>query len=99
MRKVTTVAASNVGKVRGNNEDNFFMNGETLFSEGTETIFSTNETDKDGLYAVCDGMGGEDHGEVASAMAVDTMRMLYDQIKESDETIDDLIDRFTREAN
>lgn len=27
-----------------------------------------------GLYAVCDGMGGEDAGEVASAMAIDAIR-------------------------
>ncbi len=45
---------SNKGKVRGNNEDFFYV------------------PEKDGIqvFVVCDGMGGENAGEIASALAV-----------------------------
>ena len=68
-------SATNVGKVRKNNEDNYYVNG--VFKESTETLeYSTYDTGvKDNnLYAVCDGMGGEEYGERASMLAVSTLR-------------------------
>lgn len=68
---MTAAACSNIGCRRTNNEDNFCLNGQYMQRE---------EMDKGGLYAcraegkaifaVCDGMGGEDAGEEASLLSV-----------------------------
>ena len=60
------------GRVRGNNEDNFYLNGSLMqrnkMDEGA--VLSGSCQDKVQLYAVCDGMGGTDCGEDASYRAV-----------------------------
>lgn len=67
-------AATNVGRIRRNNEDNYYLNGiykkdvDILCDSACDTIKDTN-----GLYAVCDGMGGEEYGEQASLIAVSTL--------------------------
>ena len=68
-------SATNVGKVRKNNEDNYYVNG--IFKESTETLeHSTYDlgVKDNNLYAVCDGMGGVEYGEKASMIAVSTLR-------------------------
>ncbi len=64
--------STNVGKLRKNNEDNFYANGRIL-SEDVSDDFSetfTEEITDFAVYSVCDGMGGESCGEVASLAAV-----------------------------
>jgi serine/threonine protein phosphatase PrpC len=60
---------------RSNNEDNFLVSKNISAGEWS---FDANETlsldDKGALLVVCDGMGGMNAGEVASAIAVDTVR-------------------------
>ena len=60
-----------MGKVRSNNEDNYFINGsycpkEKMNDEYQESIISQDAVQ---LFAVCDGMGGEQDGEIASFTA------------------------------
>jgi PPM family protein phosphatase len=54
-----------VGKVRDHNEDTLFTMTAVLSDNETELPF--------GLFMVADGMGGHQHGEVASGTAVRTM--------------------------
>lgn len=70
--KIDAAVCSNTGKVRKNNEDNFYFDGlymdENLRNQGA-FYHQTNENSVQ-LYAVCDGMGGEEGGEDASITAV-----------------------------
>ncbi len=72
--QVRIVGATDVGLIREHNEDNFIIvdlgSGETNFLEPRDITL----TDKGAMLVVCDGMGGAAAGEVASHMAVESMR-------------------------
>ena len=99
MSMIISAALSNIGRVRENNEDNYFINGVTLSLEMAEPGAVADETEGAGLYAVCDGLGGGEHGELASAIAVDTLRETFSRMKDQDVAVDKVIDWFTHTAN
>ena len=73
--KIHGAAQTHVGNVRANNEDNFYL------CEHIRTDISQKEaqyqcTARDSLFlaAVADGMGGEAFGELASLLAVQSLR-------------------------
>jgi protein phosphatase len=70
---VTEASCTDVGSQRDHNED--FYGSKTIITQeespGKKTISVR------GLYLVCDGMGGHSAGEVASAMAVDTLQSYF----------------------
>lgn len=66
-----------IGKIRKNNEDNFFFDGKCLEqeNEGLRNIACMEGRLKNGTcVAVFDGMGGENYGEVASFTAARAMQ-------------------------
>lgn len=72
--RIESIALTHEGRVRENNEDNYFVCGKykkevLLNRHGTER----NEICEEYLYAVCDGMGGEAFGERASLIAVEAL--------------------------
>ncbi|MBD2057759.1 serine/threonine phosphatase [Oculatella sp. FACHB-28] len=64
---------TDIGRQRDHNEDYFSVQTETekLESPTGRTLHAR------GLYILCDGMGGHAGGEVASALAVDTLRQYF----------------------
>lgn len=54
------------GRRRNNNEDNFYASTIDFKEDSINTVYKG----KRGLYVVCDGMGGHESGEVASAKAI-----------------------------
>lgn len=67
--KLSAACISDKGKRRHDNEDNFYFDGVFMSAEsdGTEECLTLEKKPDDGvLLAVFDGMGGGDHGEVAS---------------------------------
>ena len=72
--KLKSAAGTHVGKIRSNNEDNYFLNG-IYKKDICENIRcdESKEQKKRNIYAVCDGVGGEDAGERASLLAVETL--------------------------
>ena len=64
-------AITHVGSVRSNNEDNYYVNGKFKKNNNIPTEGYTDTNVRDAyIYAVCDGMGGEYFGEIASMIAV-----------------------------
>lgn len=82
---LTVSAVSHNGAVRENNEDNYSINGS--YREIDDLVVSYDEDLKaDGLLLeVCDGMGGEAMGEVASEIAVKHTSELLQALRQSSE--------------
>lgn len=81
---IEAVCGCNVGRVRKNNEDNFYFGGRMLPQEnyGLKMIYSQKiDSDEMPLFAVFDGMGGEEAGEVASFLAADAAYQCAEQLK------------------
>ena len=73
--KVSSAVGVHTGLLRENNEDNFYYNGIYLDESNREIpiVYSENRESNIQIYAVCDGMGGEESGEVASLIASETL--------------------------
>ena len=62
------------GKVRKNNEDNYYINGKYLpMIHGDSPLETGQVCDGPAVFAVFDGMGGEERGEAASYLAAKTL--------------------------
>lgn len=78
---IEAACGSSIGKVRGNNEDNFLFDGKLLPQENqgqTPPLYLYGEFDADVCMAVFDGMGGGDFGEVASHTAAEQLKALLE---------------------
>lgn len=65
---------TDIGRQRERNEDYFAVHSEVKKLESP----SGRSLQAKGLYILCDGMGGHAAGEVASALATDTIRRYFD---------------------
>lgn len=69
----------NTGKVRKNNEDNFFFDNRCLEEENSglkNPVFMTKVLKRELCVAIFDGMGGESFGEQASFAAASAMQSM-----------------------
>lgn len=86
MTKLLISAITDKGKIRSNNEDNFFFDGVYL-PENTENMKEPLQLQKgmkeQVLLAIFDGIGGNSDGEKASYVAAKAMQEEYSSIKES----------------
>lgn len=97
MGKLRYYYTSNIGKCRKANQDNFYSNGHFLPSDnqGTDGILKGKALLGDHpIFAVFDGMGGEECGEMAAFLASETMS----EFSFGEDMASDL-DAFCREAN
>ena len=78
IQKIIFSYRSEIGSVRKQNEDNFFCSGKML---NQEKISLHGATETPCIFAVCDGMGGEAHGELASFTVVNVLNEHSERIK------------------
>ncbi len=69
------VGCTDVGRQRDHNEDTFYIQTQLNIAQMPE---SQQLQAARGLYILCDGMGGHAAGEVASALAVQTLRDYFE---------------------
>ncbi len=102
MKKLTAnvCAVSHSGKVRNENEDNYNLNGRSTadgeLRKGSAYIQNLNEPF---FMAACDGMGGENYGELASGLAVTTVTRHASNIFESGEEFSAAISNCLNDCN
>ena len=88
---------SETGLVRANNQDNFFCNGIYMSPSEREKPFFLNGVAKvPCIFAVFDGMGGHDCGELASLVAAETLAQHAGKIREGSH---EDVDAFVKDAN
>ncbi len=87
-------AETNVGLVRTNNEDNFIVNPDPTVENNwfvpadAEQVITMGENGC--ILVVADGMGGMNAGEVASDLAVTSIREAFSKVKNFDDIKDDI---------
>jgi len=77
--RVESSVITHVGLVRKSNEDNYYVNGKyKSLGGGAAEGYADRVQRNSYVYAVCDGMGGESFGELASMIAVKTLAVYQD---------------------
>jgi protein phosphatase len=74
MAKIQTVAKTHVGQVRDHNEDTFIVGLDPVSDSWLLSFVEQDVHDKGAVFVVADGMGGENAGEIASEIAVQSIR-------------------------
>jgi protein phosphatase len=93
---ISVFVKSNVGKRRQNNEDNYYLDGNYVDSASDVCAKSFDKSEL--IVCVCDGMGGEEAGEVASQIAVESVGKCYNNLLESNLS-DEAVIQFAEYAN
>jgi len=99
--KMNYSAQSHMGKIRANNEDNLYCAGVFLTPETCDAPFAlSGETAIPCVFAVCDGMGGQEDGEFASFTAAGLLSELETAVKNAPfDKIDGSVQEYVTKAN
>lgn len=97
-KREDAVCLTHIGK-RENHEDNFVFSGKILPQERQENMANSGITylladasSRIQLYAICDGMGGHNAGEIASRICAQMLSEIEGDLQ-SCRTLEDVIDR------
>lgn len=96
--KVTIQALTDVGRVRDHNEDNFIVCPDLAEKSWLLTDHPHPLSSKGCLLVVADGMGGTNAGEVASEIAVDTIRHTFDALEIEEQPAESQIRAYLQQA-
>lgn len=92
---------SDVGRVRKNNEDNLFYCNKYMMHGCSGNPYSiAGECRVPAIFAVFDGIGGENNGEMASFIAARTLSAFYGELCQSDpQNYNQIIDTYVVSVN
>lgn len=99
---IKAACGCNKGKIRKNNEDNFYFAGRCLEKEnnGLRHPVTFEDSNNNGLiFAVFDGMGGENFGEFASYAAARELQQFLKNTSDFFVSEKDYLDRLTKQLN
>lgn len=92
--KIISAGGTHIGNVRTNNEDNFYINGYYKNDPYQDIEAAEDDAQREYYtYAVCDGMGGECSGEIASLKSLKALRSF------DGPGLGEVMNVFTQEAN
>ena len=80
---ISAACGCDIGKIRKNNEDNFYFDERCLAENNNglkHTVTMERSLEKECCVAIFDGMGGEQFGEIASFAAADGMRGIVEEL-------------------
>ena len=92
--RLSAACLCNMGRVRGNNEDNFYFDGRTMPLDHTsldKPLLQDVSTSPFAAFGVFDGMGGEENGEVASFVAAETFKDKCRWLREASAAMNDAV--------
>ena len=92
--------ATHLGYYRSNNEDNYFADEFGTSPVENSSLFHELSLKERRVFAVCDGMGGEDLGEEASLISVDTLAEFAPILKNALQSdLHDIVNKYASDAN
>ena len=98
--KANVCAVTHSGRIRKENEDNYSLNGRLTATGDLKKGSAFVQTMKEPFHlAVCDGMGGESYGDIASGIATETIAAHAANVYESGEDFSFAISNSLVEAN
>ncbi len=99
MKSYQITVAEHIGKVRRNNEDNFYVDGLGI-STGNNAVHKIWLSQKNAVFAVCDGMGGENFGKEASWLAVSILAQFSPKLNQADsDQLTNIVNQYVKETN
>ena len=97
--KCKTVVCSSVGMKRNENQDNFYVNGFINEEQKHYILKSFFSSKAEQVLCICDGMGGEKYGEVASYIAVKKLMSYKDRYSNLIKGFDEHMNAYAQSAN
>lgn len=92
-------AVTHAGRVRRENEDNYSLNGRMTTTDLRKGSAYVQHMTEPFHLSVCDGMGGESYGELASGIAVETIAAHASRIYDSGEDFSFAVSNCLDDAN
>lgn len=86
--RVEACYITNVGKIRKNNEDSLLLNNLVVSETNLERVGCVASSEERQIYAVADGMGGHQRGEVASRTVLEMIKDKYVAVEDTGDLID-----------
>lgn len=98
--EIRVSVSSHNGKIRDNNEDNYFVNGIIRDIDENIVDFQKTLSTRNVLLEVCDGMGGESCGELAAKIATECSTELLNKLQiTSANNISCIVNQYVNMAN